>query len=550
VSLGLRRENVLVADSKGVLHAGREGLDESKRRYARETAARTLADAMPGADIFMGLSSAGVLKQEMVKQMAAQPIILAMANPTPEIMPEEALAVRPDAIIGTGRSDYPNQVNNVLCFPFIFRGALDVGATTINEPMKLATVRAIAELTHAEIPDVVASAYGAEGLRFGPEYLLPKPFDPRLIERIAPAVAAAAMESGVATRPIADINAYRSRLRRFVYQSGAAMEPVFDAARKNPKRLIYCEGEEERVLRAVQVVVDEGLARPILIGRPEVIAVRIDRYGLRLKPGTDVEIVNPQDDPRYKETWSGYYRIAKRQGVTRALAQTRVRTRTTLIGAMLVQMGEADAMLCGIVGSYADHLKYVRTVIGSRPGVSTMAAMQLLILPDRQLFICDTHVNMDPTAEQIAEMTMLAAEEVRRFGLEPAVALLSHSNFGSSDAASAQKMRDALQIIRAQGPDFAVDGEMQGDVALSHAVLGDVFPDSDLTREANLLIMPNMDAANITYNVVRTISGNGVAIGAILLGAAKPVHILTPASTVRRIVNMSALAVVDAGGAG
>jgi malate dehydrogenase (oxaloacetate-decarboxylating)(NADP+) len=550
VSLGLRRENVLVADSKGVLHAGREGLDESKRRYARETAARTLADAMPGADIFMGLSSAGVLKQEMVKQMAAQPIILAMANPTPEIMPEEALAVRPDAIIGTGRSDYPNQVNNVLCFPFIFRGALDVGATTINEPMKLATVRAIAELTHAEIPDVVASAYGAEGLRFGPEYLLPKPFDPRLIERIAPAVAAAAMESGVATRPIADINAYRSRLRRFVYQSGAAMEPVFDAARKNPKRLIYCEGEEERVLRAVQVVVDEGLARPILIGRPEVIAMRIDRYGLRLKPGTDVEIVNPQDDPRYKETWSGYYRIAKRQGVTRALAQTRVRTRTTLIGAMLVQMGEADAMLCGIVGSYADHLKYVRTVIGSRPGVSTMAAMQLLILPDRQLFICDTHVNMDPTAEQIAEMTMLAAEEVRRFGLEPAVALLSHSNFGSSDAASAQKMRDALQIIRAQGPDFAVDGEMQGDVALSHAVLGDVFPDSDLTREANLLIMPNMDAANITYNVVRTISGNGVAIGAILLGAAKPVHIMTPASTVRRIVNMSALAVVDAGGAG
>jgi malate dehydrogenase (oxaloacetate-decarboxylating)(NADP+) len=482
----------------------------------------------------------------MVKHMAAQPIILAMANPTPEIMPEEALAVRPDAIIGTGRSDYPNQVNNVLCFPFIFRGALDVGATTINEPMKLATVRAIAELTHAEIPDVVASAYGAEGLRFGPEYLLPKPFDPRLIERIAPAVAAAAMESGVATRPIADMNVYRSRLRSFVYQSGAAMEPVFDAARKNPKRLIYAEGEEERVLRAVQVVVDEGLAKPILIGRPEVIATRIDRYGLRLKPGVDVEIVNPHDDRRYKDTWSGYYRIAKRKGVTRALAQTQVRTRTTLIGAMLVQMGEADAMLCGTVGTYADHLKYVRTVIGSRPGVSTLAAMQLLILPERQLFICDTHVNLDPTAEQIAEMTMLAAEEVRRFGIEPAVALLSHSNFGSSDAASAQKMRDALEIIRAHAPDFAVDGEMQGDVALSHAVLEEVFPDSDLTREANLLVMPNMDAANITYNVVRTVSGHGVAIGAILLGAAKPVHILTPAATVRRIVNMSALAVVDA----
>ena len=546
VSLGLKRENVLVADSKGVLHAGREGLDESKKRYARETAARTLADAMPGADIFMGLSSAGVLAPSMVKHMAAQPIILAMANPTPEIMPEEALAVRPDAIIGTGRSDYPNQVNNVLCFPFIFRGALDVGATTINEPMKLATVRAIAELTHAEIPDVVASAYGAEGLRFGPEYLLPKPFDPRLIERIAPAVAAAAMESGVASRPITDMNAYRARLRSFVYQSGAAMEPVFDAARKNPKRLIYAEGEEERVLRAVQVVVDEGLAKPILIGRPEVIATRIDRYGLRLKPGVDVEIVNPHDDRRYKDTWSGYYRIAKRKGVTRALAQTQVRTRTTLIGAMLVQMGEADAMLCGTVGTYADHLKYVRTVIGSRPGVSTLAAMQLLILPERQLFICDTHVNLDPTAEQIAEMTMLAAEEVRRFGIEPAVALLSHSNFGSSDAASAQKMRDALEIIRAHAPDFAVDGEMQGDVALSHAVLEEVFPDSDLTREANLLVMPNMDAANITYNVVRTVSGHGVAIGAILLGAAKPVHILTPAATVRRIVNMSALAVVDA----
>jgi len=366
-----------------------------------------------------------VLTPGMVAPMAQQPLIFALANPTPEIMPEEAKRARPDSIIATGRSDYPNQVNNVLCFPFIFRGALDVGATTINEPMKLATVRAIAELTHAEIPDVVASAYGAEGLRFGPQYLLPKPFDPRLIERIAPAVAQAAMDSGVATRPITDMNGYRARLRRFVYQSGAAMEPVFDAARKNPKRLIYAEGEEERVLRAVQVVVDEGLARPILIGRPEVIAMRIERYGLRLKAGVDFEIVNPQDDPRYKETWSGYYRIAKRQGVTRALAQTQVRTRTTLIGAMLVQMGEADAMLCGTVGGYADHLKYVRTVIGPRPGVSTLAAMQLLILPERQLFICDTHVNMDPTAEQIAEMTMLAAEEVRRFGIEPSVALLS-----------------------------------------------------------------------------------------------------------------------------
>ncbi len=497
--------------------------------------------------IFMGLSSAGVLKPAMVEKMARQPIILAMANPNPEIMPEDALAVRPDAIIGTGRSDYPNQVNNVLCFPFIFRGALDVGATTINEEMKLAAVRALADLTHAEIPDVVASAYGADGLRFGAEYLIPKPFDPRLIERIAPAVAQAAMDSGVATRPLDNLNAYRSRLRRFVYQSGSAMEPVFDAARKNPKRLIYAEGEEERVLRAVQVVVDEGLAQPILIGRPEVIAMRIERYGLRLKPGADFEIVNPQDDPRYKETWSGYYKLAKRKGVTRSLAQTEVRTRTTLIGAMLVHMGEADAMLCGVVGVYADHLRFVRNVIGLKPGVHTLAAMQLLILPNRQLFICDTHVNLDPTAEQIAEMTMLAAEEVRRFGLTPNVALLSHSNFGSSDAPSAQKMRDAMEIVRARAPDFPIDGEMQGDVALSHAVLDDLFPESDLTHEANLLVMPNMDAANITYNVVRTVAGGGIAVGAILLGAAKAVHILTPASTVRRIVNMSALAVVDAG---
>jgi malate dehydrogenase (oxaloacetate-decarboxylating)(NADP+) len=546
VSLGLRREHILVTDSKGVLHTAREGLDESKRAYARDTAARTLADAMPGADIFMGLSSAGVLKPAMVKHMAVQPIILAMANPTPEIMPEEALAVRPDAIIGTGRSDYPNQVNNVLCFPFIFRGALDVGATTINEPMKLATVRAIADLTHAEIPDVVASAYGAEGLRFGPEYLIPKPFDPRLIERIAPAVAQAAMDSGVATRPIGDINAYRAQLRRFVYQSGAAMEPVFDAARRNPKRLIFAEGEEERVLRAVQVIIDEGLARPILIGRPEVITKRIERYGLRMKAGVDYQVVNPHDDPRYKETWTGYYAIARRKGVTRALAQTEVRTKSTLIGAMLIRMGEADAMLCGTVGTYADHLMYVRTVIGMKPGVGTLAAMQMLILPDRQLFICDTHVNPDPTAEQIAEMTMLAAEEVRKFGKAPSVALLSHSSFGSSDAPSAQKMRHALELIRARRPDFPIDGEMQGDAALSQAVLADLFPNSDLTREANLLIMPNIDAANITYNVVRMVSGHGVTIGAMLLGAAKPVHILTRSATVRRIVNLGALAVVDA----
>ena len=548
VSLGLKRTNIIVADSKGVLYHGRAGMDESKLRYARETSARVLADAMPGADIFMGLSTAGALKPEMVKNMAPQPIILAMANPDPEITPEDAKAVRPDVIIGTGRSDYPNQVNNVLCFPFIFRGALDVGATTINEEMKLAAVRALADLTHAEIPDEVARAYGAEGLRFGPEYLIPKPFDPRLIERIAPAVAKAAMDSGVATRPLADVEAYRAHLRHFVYHSGSTMEPVFDRAKKEAadKRLIYCEGEEERVLRAVQVVVDEGLARPILIGRPEVIEMRIERYGLRLQLGRDFECVNPLDDPRYRETWGGYYELAKRKGVTRALAQSEVRTRTSLIGAMLVQMGEADAMLCGTVGGYPDHLKYVRNVIGLRPGVHTFAAMQLLILPHRQLFICDTHVNPDPTAEQIAEMTMLAADEMRSFGLVPSVALVSHSNFGSSDLPSAQKMRAALELVHAHKPDFVVDGEMQADAALDRSVLETIMPESTLSSEANLLIMPNVDAANITYNALRITAGGGITIGAILLGAAKPVHILTPAATVRRIVNMSAVAVVDA----
>jgi malate dehydrogenase (oxaloacetate-decarboxylating)(NADP+) len=550
VSLGVRRENILVADSKGVVHTGRSGLDESKARYARETKARTLADAMPGADIFLGLSGPGALTADMVKAMGTQPIILAMANPTPEIMPEIAKAARPDAIIGTGRSDYPNQVNNVLCFPFIFRGALDVGATAINEAMKLATVRALADLTHAEIPDEVASAYGAEGLRFGSEYLIPKPFDPRLIERIAPAVAKAAMESGVATRPIQDLDAYRAQLRRFVYQSGSTMEPVFAAAKKAAKRLIYAEGEEERVLRAAQVVVDEGIARPILIGRPDVIATRIERYGLRLKLGTNVECVNVLDDPRYRDTWMEYYQLAKRKGVTRSLAQAEIRTRTTLIGAMLIRKGDADAMLCGTVGAYADHLRYVRTTIGLRPGVQTFGAMQLLILPDRHLFICDTHVNPDPTAEQVAEMTMLAADAVRRFGMAPSVALLSHSNFGSSELPSAQKMRTALELVRARNPDFEVDGEMQADTALSHVVLEGSMSDSTLTQEANLLIMPNVDAANITYNALRITAGGGITIGAVLLGAAQPVHILTPASTVRRIVNMSAVAVVDAAARG
>ena len=545
-SLGLSRDNMLVTDSKGVLHTGRSGLDASKARYARDTKARTLADAMSGADIFLGLSGPGVLTQDMVKAMGNQPIILAMANPTPEIMPELAKAVRPDAIIGTGRSDYPNQVNNVLCFPFIFRGALDVGATTINEEMKLAAVRALADLTHAEIPDEVASAYGAEGLCFGPEYLIPKPFDPRLIDRIAPAVAQAAMASGVATRPLDDVAAYRARLRRFVYHSGSTMEPVFAGAKKSPKRLVYAEGEEERVLRAAQVVVDEGIAQPVLIGRPDVIAMRIERYGLRLKLGKDVECVNVLDDPRYRDTWLEYFQIARRKGVSRSMAQAEVRTRTTLIGCMLVRRGEAAAMLCGTVGSYADHLRYIKTTIGLRPGVNTFAALQLLILPNRQLFICDTHVNADPSAEQIAEMTLLAADAVRRFGIAPSAALLSHSSFGSSDLPSAVKMREALELIHARDPDFPVDGEMQADTALSHAVLEQSMPDSPLTHDANLLIMPNVDAANITYNALRVTGGAGITIGAILLGVAQPVHILTPASTVRRIVNMSAVAMVDA----
>jgi malate dehydrogenase (oxaloacetate-decarboxylating)(NADP+) len=548
VSLGLRLENILVTDAKGVVYAGRtDHMDPNKARYARETKARTLGDIVPGADVFLGLSAGGVLKTDMVKQMAPQPLILAMANPTPEIMPEDAKAVRPDAIIGTGRSDYPNQVNNVLCFPFIFRGALDVGATTINEEMKLATVRAIAELTHAEIPDVVATAYGAAGLRFGPEYLIPKPFDPRLIERICPAVAKAAMDSGVATRPIKDLDAYRTKLRRFVYTTGSSMEPVFEVARKSPLRVLYAEGEDERVLRAAQVVVDEGLARPILVGRADVIATRIVNFGLRLKLGENCECVNVLDDPRYAESWKEYYELSKRQGVTRAVAKEEMRIRPTLISAILLRRGDADAMLCGTSGAYADHLKYVRRVIGMREGVRTLAAMQMVILRDRQLFVCDTHVNLDPTAEQIAEMTLLAAEEVERFGVKPVVALLSHSSFGSSDAPSAQKMRTALEMLRVRAPSLMVEGEMRGDSALSKAVRDVELPDSRLTADANLLVMPSVDAANITYNVLRVTAGGGITVGGILLGAARPAHIMTPSSTVRRIVNMTAIAVADAG---
>jgi malate dehydrogenase (oxaloacetate-decarboxylating)(NADP+) len=547
VHLGLKKENVLIADIHGVVCRGRqEDMDPDKERYARDTSARRLEEIVAGADIFLGLSAGGVLRPEWVATMADKPLILALANPEPEIRPEAVKAVRPDAVICTGRSDYPNQVNNVLCFPFIFRGALDVGATQINEAMKLAAVRAIADLTHAEIPDV-ASAYGAQDLRFGADYLIPKPFDQRLIEKIAPAVAKAAMDSGVATRPLADLGAYRQRLARFVYHSGTSMGPVFEAAKRAPKRVVYAEGEEERVLRAAQVAVDEGLASPVLIGRADVIGSRIERLGLRLRLGDTCEVVNVLSDPRYREVWTEYYGLVRRKGVSRALAKEEARSRATLIGAMLLRRGDADAMLCGTYGRYGEHLRYVRDVIGLRSGAKTLAAMNMLMLPGRQIFICDTYVNLDPTPDQIAEMTVLAAEGVRRFGLTPSVALLSHSSFGGSDAPSAQKMRDALACLEALAPDLAVEGEMEGDAALSKAILDDVFPDSRLTTEANLLIMPNVDAANIAFNLLKVVAGGGITVGPILLGAAQPVHILTPSATPRRLVNMTALVVVEAG---
>jgi malate dehydrogenase (oxaloacetate-decarboxylating)(NADP+) len=547
VSLGLPARNIFVSDSAGVVYAGRkEQMDPNKARYAQDTSARKLADIIAGADIFLGLSAGGVLKPEMVKQMAGDPIILAMANPTPEIDPQEAMDARPDAILGTGRSDYPNQVNNVLCFPFIFRGALDVGATTINEEMKLAAVRAIAALAQAEIPEVVAQAYGAVGLRFGPQYLIPKPFDPRLIEVVAPAVAQAAMLSGVATRPIADLEAYRQRLGQFVYQSGSAMQPVFAAAKRAPRRVAYAEGEDERVLRAAQVAVDEGLARPLLVGRPEVIAQRIEQFGLRLAPGADCDCINLLDPEVYGPAADAYHAIARRNGVSRDAARTEMRSRSTLLAAMLVREGRADAMLCGTVGRYSDHLAHVRDVIGLGAGRHTLAAMQMLMLPGRQLFICDTHVNVDPTPAQVAEIALMAAEAVRRFGIEPSVALLSHSSFGSSGSPGAQKMREALALVRLRNPSLAIEGEMRGDAALSKEILDREFPDSGLRGEANVLVMPNVDAANISYNLLRMAAGGGITVGGILLGAAKPAHILTPSATVRRIVNMTALATLDA----
>jgi malate dehydrogenase (oxaloacetate-decarboxylating)(NADP+) len=546
VSLGLDPKNVVAVDSKGVIHTGREGLDASKARYAQATDARTLGDAMPGADIFLGLSTAGVLKPEMVKTMARDPLILAMANPDPEIRPEEAKAVRPDAIIGTGRSDYPNQVNNVLCFPFMFRGALDVGATTINEAMKVAAVRAIAELAHAEQSEVVTAAYGTEELSFGPEYLIPKPFDPRLIIKVAPAVAQAAMDSGVATRPIADMEAYAQQLNDFVYSTGLLMRPVFSAAKKKPARVVFAEGEDERVLRAAQAVCDEGLARPILIGRPEVVEQRIARYGLRIRPGDHFELVNPDSDPRYKELWQDYYELTCRKGVGIEYAKREMRRRTTLIGAMLVRHNYADALLCGTFGKHSLHLRYIADVIGLKPGIENFYAMNLLILPKRTLFIGDTYVNYDPSAEQIAEFARLGAEEVRRFGLAPRAALLSHSNFGAEDTPTSIKMRRALEILREVAPELEVDGEMHGDTALSDDIRRQVFPNSTLKGQANLLIMPTLDAANIAFNLIKTSAGDGLTVGPMLLGAARPVHILTPTATVRRIVNVTALLSVEA----
>jgi malate dehydrogenase (oxaloacetate-decarboxylating)(NADP+) len=546
VKMGLPRAHITVTDLKGVVYKGRrEEMDPDKERFAIETRARTLDEVIAGADVFLGLSAGGVLKPAMVKKMADRPLILALANPEPEISPEDAKAARPDCVIATGRSDFPNQVNNVLCFPFIFRGALDVGATTINDEMEIAAVHAIAGLAQAETSEQVALAYGIETISFGPDYIIPKPFDPRLIARVAPAVAKAAMDSGVATRPLADLDAYRESLSRFVYHSGVIMQPLFTAAKKAPRRIVYAEGEDERVLRATQIVVDEGLARPTLIGRPQVIEQRLQRLGLRVRPGNEFELVNPESDPRYRDYWSTYHQLSARKGVTPEYARVEMRRHNTLIGAMLIHKGEADAMLCGTFGMHAEHLRYIDQVIGLRAGVRHFAAMNALMLPERNIFICDTYVAEDPDAERIASNTLLAAEEVRRFGIAPRVALLSASNFGSAQIASSRKMQQALEMIRNLAPELEIDGEMHGDAALSEEIRLRVFPRTRLRGEANLFVMPSLDAANIAFNLLKTAAGGGVTIGPMLLGAARPVHILTPSATVRRLVNMTALAVAD-----
>ena len=550
VDLGFPIENIIVTDLAGVVYKGRaELMDPDKERFAQDIKERTLAEVIPGADIFLGLSAGGVLKQDMVRQMAPKPLVLALANPTPEILPEEVREVRDDAVIATGRSDYPNQVNNVLCFPYIFRGALDCGATTITRSMEIATVHAVAELAQAEQSDVVATTYGVTNLSFGPDYLIPKPFDPRLMLKIAPAVAIAAEQAGVAARPIKDMAVYMERLQQFVYHSGTLMKPVFAIAKKAPpekKRIVFAEGEEERVLRAVQVVIDEDLAKPILVGRPAVLEQRIQRYGLRIRPEHDFEVINPERDERYRSYWETFLSMTRRKGVTEQWAKLEMRRRHTLIGSMAIHKGDADGMICGTYGNTDLHLHYIDMILGKRAGVNTYAAMNALVLHDRQIVLVDTHVNENPNAEQIAEITIMAAEEMRRFGLHPRAALLSHSNFGSSNSESALKMREALALIRERAPDLEVDGEMHGDTALDAHLLKSVMPDTLLKGDANLLVMPNIDAANIAYNLLKMTAGGGIAIGPVLLGCARAVHILTPSATVRRIVNMTALAVVDA----
>jgi len=551
VGLGVKREHIYVCDSKGVIRESRadarEGrLDESKQRYCQRTDAATLADVVAGADVFLGCSAAGVLTPEMVKTMADRPLILALANPEPEIRPELAKAARPDCIIATGRSDYPNQVNNVLCFPYIFRGALDCGATKITEAMKLACVREIAALAKAETSDEVAAAYAGQELKFGADYLIPKPFDVRLILRIAPAVAKAAAESGVATRPIADLDAYRQSLSRFVYQTGMFMRPVFTAAKARPARIVYAEGEDERVLRAVQVVRDEGLAEPVLVGRPEVVKMRLERAGLRLEPGRDFELVDPENDTRFRSYWEQYHRLMGREGVTPEAAKAAVRRSNTLIASLMVQRGEAHGLLTGLVGRYDAHLEHVRNVIGLKPGARVLAAMNALMLEQHTLFIADTFVNEEPTAEELADIAAMAAAEMRRFGLPPKVAFLSHSIYGSSSRASARRMRAARDLFVARHPEVECDGEMHGDAALSEPVRRTYLPETTLSGSANLLVLPNLDAANILFNVLKMTGSQGVTVGPILLGAARPAHILTPSATVRRVVNMTALAVADA----
>ncbi|WP_258129889.1 NADP-dependent malic enzyme [Achromobacter anxifer] len=552
VDLGLPLENIWVTDIEGVVYEGRTVLmDPDKARFAQRTDARKLAEVIQDADVFLGLSAGGVLKPEMVAAMGPRPLILALANPTPEILPEVAQSVRDDVVMATGRSDYPNQVNNVLCFPYIFRGALDVGATTITREMEKAAVYAIAELAEEEQNEVVAAAYGTYDISFGPEYLIPKPFDPRLIVRIAPAVAKAAMEGGVATRPLADLEAYEEQLQQFVYHSGAFMKPLFSAAKRivregGKARIVFTEGEDERVLRAVQVIVDEGLARPILVGRPAVLLSRIEKFGLRLRLGEDVEVTNPEYDERFHQYWTTYWELMCRRGITKEMARVEMRRRLTLIGAMMVHLGDADGMVCGTVGAYHDHLRFVDEVIGRRPGHNVYAAMNILLLNERTVVLVDTHVNDEPSAEQIAEFTVMAAQEMARMNLAPKVALLSRSNFGSGSSASGAKMRRALELVREAAPDLEIDGEMHGDCALDEALRMRILPSSSLKGEANLLVCPNVDSGNIAYNLLKTAAGGNVAVGPFLLGANAPVHILTSSSTVRRIINMTAMTVLDA----